>query len=64
MSALSTREIDILLSVSDGDASKQTAIRLGISEQTVKNHMTKILLKLGAWNRAHAVALAIRKGII
>lgn len=64
MQDLTHREIVILKSVSLGDASKQTAVKLDISEQTVKNHLTCIFQKMDARNRAHAVALAIRGGII
>ena len=59
---LSNREVQILALVAEGNTNKQIARILGISEQTVKNHITAILLKLNANDRAHAVALALRRG--
>ena len=58
------RETQILNYVADGTTNKGIAYILGISEQTIKNHMSAILLKLHANSRAHAVVLAIRKGFI
>lgn len=56
---LTERERTILELVASGHANKEVAYDLGISERTVKNHMTNILAKLSAKDRAHAV----RKGI-
>ena len=61
---LSQREIDVLQSVSKGLGNKQVAIALGIAEETVKAHMRSILSKLSAKDRTHAVALAIKHGIV
>lgn len=57
--ALTGRELQILLSARDGKSNQQIGDALGISPLTVKNHIQKILRKLGAHNRAHAVALAM-----
>src|SRR5262249_57684408 len=62
--ALTEREIDVLRQVAAGNANKIIADHLEISEETVKAHMRKILSKLGANDRTHAVAIALKRGII
>ncbi len=62
--ALTEREIDVLRQVASGNANKIIADHLEISEETVKAHMRKILSKLGANDRTHAVAIALKRGII
>ena len=57
---LTHREIQILSCIANGSTNKHVARKLGISEQTIKNHVSAILRKLNANDRAHAVALAIR----
>ena len=57
---LTQREIQVLGYIANGGTNKQVAHILGISEQTIKNHVSAILRKLNANDRAHAVALAIR----
>jgi len=59
---LSPRETEILSYVAYGNSNKQIAVRLHISQQTVKNHMTSILDKLYANDRTHAVVTALRQG--
>ena len=59
---LTNREKQILVQISDGNTNKQIAGNLDISEQTVKSHISTILHKLNANDRAHAVALAMRDG--
>lgn len=61
---LSLREIEVLRRVASGNANKQIAIQLGISEETVKAHMKNILAKLRANDRTHAVTIALKRGII
>ena len=61
---LSFREIDVLRLIAAGNANKQIAGRLGITEETVKSHITNILAKLGANDRTHAVTTALKRGII
>ncbi len=58
-SPLTHRELQILSCIANGGTNKQAANMLGISEQTIKNHVSAILRKLNANDRAHAVALAI-----
>jgi len=62
--ALSERELEVLREVASGNANKIIADHLEISEETVKAHMRKILSKLGANDRTHAVAIALKRGII
>ena len=57
---LTSRETQILMYVADGNTNRQIASALEISEQTIKNHVSAILRKLNANDRAHAVVLAIR----
>lgn len=61
---LSKREREILQRVADGATTKQVATDLGISPHTVKTHLERIFEKLGANDRAQAVAIAIRMGIV
>jgi len=61
---LTSRETQILNYIADGNSNKQIAYILQISEQTIKNHVSNILRKLNANDRAHAVVLAIRHGWI
>jgi len=61
---LTARETQILNYVAQGNSNKQIAHILQISEQTIKNHVSAILRKLNANDRAHAVVLAIRHGWI
>ena len=61
---LTNRETQILRYVADGNSNKKIAQILDISEQTIKNHVSSILRKLNANDRAHAVVLAIRRGWI
>ncbi len=61
---LTPRETQILNCIADGNSNKKIASILQISEQTAKNHVSNILRKLNANDRAHAVVLAIRQGLI
>lgn len=61
---LTQRETQILNYIADGNTNKQIARILKISEQTIKNHVSAILRKLNANDRAHAVVLAIKRGWI
>lgn len=61
---LTPRELQILGYIKEGYSNKQIADRLGISDQTVKNHMTAILNKLGVADRTAAVVKALREGIL
>jgi DNA-binding NarL/FixJ family response regulator len=57
---LTQREIQILSYIANGNTNKEVAHILGISDQTIKNHVSAILRKLNANDRAHAVAMAIQ----
>jgi two-component system, NarL family, response regulator DegU len=64
LSPLTPREMEILKYIGQGFLNKQIAVELGISEQTIKNHVTSILRKLNANARTEAVVLALRQGLI
>ncbi|HEX5589950.1 MAG TPA: response regulator transcription factor [Candidatus Limnocylindrales bacterium] len=59
---LSSRELEVLRLVADGLRNRAIAERIGISEQTIKNHLTSILHKMGVPNRTTAVLYAVRHG--
>ncbi len=61
---LSRRESEILQRVAYGATTKEVAHDLGISAHTVKTHLERIFEKLGANDRAQAVAIALRKGLV
>ena len=61
---LSAREVDVLTLLASGWSNGEVGARLFISEETVKTHVRHLLAKLHARNRAHAVALAFRRGLI
>jgi DNA-binding NarL/FixJ family response regulator len=62
--ALSSREIEVLGLISGGNANKEIAAKLSITEETVKGHMKSIFTKLGVHDRAHAVTIGVKRGII
>lgn len=62
--ALSAREIEVLRCVALGNANREVAAQLGITEETVKAHMKSVLAKLSAKDRTHAVTIALRRGFI
>jgi DNA-binding NarL/FixJ family response regulator len=62
--ALSPREIDVLRLIAGGNSNKLIADQLSIGEATVKSHVANILSKLGANDRAHAVTIGLKRGII
>ena len=62
--APSDREIAVLQFVADGLKNKEIAVRLSLSEETIKSYLQRILAKLEARNRAHAVALGYEQGWI
>ena len=59
---LSPREMEILHLITKGMSNKEIARQLGISHQTVKNHMTSILRKLSVNDRTQAAVYALRRG--
>jgi DNA-binding NarL/FixJ family response regulator len=61
---LTPREIEVLRMLAEGLGNREMAARLGISDHTVKFHISSILDKLGAATRTEAVTMGIRMGII
>jgi DNA-binding NarL/FixJ family response regulator len=64
MPCLTVREREVLALVADGYTNDAIARRLGISQGTVKKHVESIVGKLGANDRANAVAIAMRAGVL
>ena len=62
--ALTPAEISVLRLIAEGNANKQIADRLSITEETVKGRVKNILSKLGANDRTHAAMIGLRRGII
>ena len=62
--SLTERELEVLKLIAEGNANKQIADELSITEATVKSRVTGILSKLGANDRAHAVTIGLMRGII
>jgi DNA-binding NarL/FixJ family response regulator len=50
--------------IAEGNANKEIAGKLSLSEETIKGHVKNILAKLGVNDRTHAVAIALKRGII
>ncbi len=61
---LTRREVEVLELLAEGLSNKAIAVRLGISDQTVKFHVAAICGKLGAINRTDAVRRAVRRGLV
>ena len=61
---LTPREIDVLRLVAGGNANREIADQLSIGEASVKSHVANILSKLDAKDRAHAVTIGLKRGII
>jgi len=61
---LTQREFEVLRLLADGDTTRDIAHRLSYSERTIKNIVRDLLAKLDGRTRAHAVALAARRGVI
>ncbi len=62
--ALTSREMDVLRLMAEGLSNRAVALRLGIRESTVKDHVNAILGKLDAESRTEAVILGLRKGLL
>jgi DNA-binding NarL/FixJ family response regulator len=61
---LTSREIEVLSQIAEGNRNREIGEKLFITEETVKVHIKNIMGKLGASDRTQAVAIAIRRGII
>ncbi|MBV9271904.1 MAG: response regulator transcription factor [Candidatus Eremiobacteraeota bacterium] len=61
---LTQREREILSLLAQGQANKEIGERLNITERTVKFHVSRILARLGASNRAHAITIAQERGLL
>jgi NarL family two-component system response regulator YdfI len=61
---LSEREMEVLRAAAEGGTNQQIALDLGISERTVRAHLTSVYNKLGVASRGAAIAHAARKGWI
>jgi DNA-binding NarL/FixJ family response regulator len=62
--SLSAREREVLQAVAQGRSNKGVARTLGITEETVKTHMARVLTKLKANDRTHAALIGVKRGII
>jgi DNA-binding NarL/FixJ family response regulator len=62
--ALTNKEIDVLRLIAAGNANKQIAYQLSMTEDTVKGRVRNILSKLGANDRTHAAMIGLKRGII
>jgi DNA-binding NarL/FixJ family response regulator len=62
--ALTPAEIRVLRLIAEGNANKEIAAQLSISEETVKGQVRNILSKLGANDRTHAAMIGLKRGII
>jgi DNA-binding NarL/FixJ family response regulator len=62
--ALTPAEIRVLRLIAEGNANKQIAAQLSVSEETIKGQVRNILSKLGAADRTHAAMIGLKRGII
>lgn len=62
--SLTPREAEVLVAMSEGVANQDLAARFGISVHTVRNHVQRVIAKLGAHSRLEAVVIASRSGLI
>jgi DNA-binding NarL/FixJ family response regulator len=58
------RELEVLELIAEGLSTRDISRRLWVTEETVKTHVRRLLSKLGARTRAHAVAIAFRRGVL
>jgi DNA-binding NarL/FixJ family response regulator len=60
---LSRRELEVLSLIAEGRSTREIAAALWVTEETVKSHVSRVLRRLQARTRAHAVAIAYRDGL-
>jgi len=61
---LSSRELEVLTFIAEGLENTEIARVMGISEETVKSHVRRVLAKLQVRSRAHAVTVGFRRGLL
>lgn len=64
LASLTKRECEVLLHVGSGETAREICLQLGISRKTVENHKQRIFAKLDVQNQAHAIARAMRRGLL
>ena len=64
MVELSVREGQLLIHIANGLSNKQIAAELGITPDTVRSHLVRVMYKMNARNRAHVVSLAVKQNMI
>jgi len=60
MKDLTRRQLQVIRYIAQGDTNKQIALKLNVSDQTVRRHVYNLMKKLNARNRAHAAAIYYR----
>ena len=60
--ALTARELQIAQAIADGRSNREIAMQLGITEQTVKNHLTNIFEKMGVSSRLQLALVMLKRG--
>jgi DNA-binding CsgD family transcriptional regulator len=60
---LTNRELEVLELVAQGYSTREIARKLWVTDETVKTHVRRVLRRLGARTRAHAVAIAFGEGL-
>jgi DNA-binding CsgD family transcriptional regulator len=60
---LSRRELEVLSLIAEGRSTREIAAALWVTEETIKSHVSRVLRRLEARTRAHAVAIAYRDGL-
>ena len=61
---LTPRELEVLRAIGSGATTRKVGLLMGISPKTVENHKQRIFGKLGVQNQAHAVSVALRRGLL